>query len=105
MISIGCENGPVVYRDGAFHKVPVELDYQRSGNQKGHPSSPIVLADHKVEKDPAGGIERPTEIALIDTRDATMKTVDLGSPYWFRSLDRGPNGGTARPWCSPTTAS
>lgn len=92
VISIGCENGPVVYRDGAFHKVPVEQEYQRSGNQKGHPSSPIVLADHKVEKDPAGGIERPTEIALIDTRDATMRTVDLGSPYWFRSLDRGPNG-------------
>ena len=92
MISLGCENGPVVYRDGAFHKVPVELDYQRSGNQKGHPSSPIVLADHKVEKDPAADIERPTEVALIDTRDHTMKTVDLGSPYWFRSLDRGPNG-------------
>ena len=92
VISIGCGNGPVVYRDGAFHKVPVQQEYQRSGNQKGHPSSPIVLADHKVEKDPAGGTERPTEIALIDTRDATMTTVDLGSPYWFRSLDRGPNG-------------
>lgn len=92
VISIGCENGPVVYRDGEFHKVAVGQEYQRSGNQKGHPSSPIVLADHKVEKDPAGGIERPTEIALIDTRDATMRTVDLGSPYWFRSLDRGPNG-------------
>ncbi len=92
VISLGCGNGSVIYRDGEFHKVAIEGDYQRSGNQKGHPDSPIVLADHKVEAEPAGGIERPTEIALIDTRDATMQTVDLGSPYWFRSLDRGPDG-------------
>ena len=92
VISLGCENGSVIYRDGEFHKVAIEGDYQRSGNQKGHPDSPIVLADHKVEAEPEGGIERPTEIALIDTRDATMQTVDLGSPYWFRSLDRGPDG-------------
>src|SRR5699024_8427131 len=92
VISLGCENGPVIYRDGEFHKVDVEGDYQRSGNQKGHPDSPIVLADHKVDPDPADGIERPTEIALIDTRDASMRTVDLGAEYWFRSLDRGPDG-------------
>ena len=92
VISLGCENGSVIYRDGEFHKVPSEGDYQRSGNQEGHEDSPIVLADHKVEADPDDGIERPTEIALIDTRDATMTTVDLGSEYWFRSLDRGPNG-------------
>ncbi len=92
VISLGCENGSVVYRDGAFHKVPIEGDYQRSGNQKGHEGSPIVLADHKVEAEPAGGIERPTQIALIDTRDATQRIVDLGSEYWFRSLDRGPDG-------------
>ncbi|WP_241237239.1 hypothetical protein [Brachybacterium saurashtrense] len=92
VISLGCENGSVIYRDGEFHKVAIEGDYQRSGNQKGTEDSPIVLADHKVEADPEGGIERPTEIALIDTRDATQQIVDLGSPYWFRSLDRGPNG-------------
>lgn len=92
VISLGCENGSVIYRDGELHKVEIEGDYQRSGNQKGHEDSPIVLADLKVEAEPAGGIERPTEIALIDTRDATQQVVDLGSPYWFRSLDRGPDG-------------
>lgn len=92
VISLGCENGSVIYRDGEFHKVAIDGDYQRSGNQMGHEDSPIVLADHKVEAEPAGGIERPTEIALIDTRDATQQLVDLGSPYWFRSLDRGPDG-------------
>ncbi|MGP5199408.1 hypothetical protein ACTXKN_09640 [Brachybacterium alimentarium] len=92
VISLGCENGAVIYRDGEFHKVDIEGDYERSGNQKGHEDSPIVLADRKVEADPEGGIERPTEIALIDTRDDTEQIVDLGSEYWFRSLDRGPDG-------------
>ena len=75
-----------------FHKVAVDGDYQRSGNQKGIEASPIVLADNKVEADPEGGTEHPTSVALIDTRDASMTTVDLGSTYWFRSLDRGPDG-------------
>lgn len=92
VISLGCENGAVIYRDGEFHKIAIDGDYQRSGNQKGHEDSPIVLADHKVEAEPEGGLERPTEIALIDTRDATQQIVELGSSYWFRSLDRGPNG-------------
>lgn len=92
VVTLGCENGTVIYRDSAFHKVAVDGDYQRSGNQAGHPDSPIVLADHKVDPGPEGGIERPTEIALIDTREATMLTVDLGAEYWFRSLDRGRDG-------------
>lgn len=92
VVSLGCENGPVVYRDGAFHKVSVPEAYQRSGNQKGSPVSPIVLTDYKVEEDPAGGTEHPTRIGLLDTSNDTMRTVDLGSPYWFRSLDRGENG-------------
>ncbi|MGP4975629.1 hypothetical protein [Brachybacterium tyrofermentans] len=92
VISLGCENGSVIYRDGEFHKVAIDGDFQRSGNQKGHEDSSIVLADHKVEADPEGGAEHPTEIALIDTSDNTQQIVDLGSEYWFRSLDRGPNG-------------
>ncbi len=90
VVSLGCENGPVIYRDGAFHKVPVEEQYQRSGNQFGNHGSPIVLADYKI--DPDAEQERPTRIGLIDTRAATMSTVELGSPYWFRSLARGADG-------------
>ena len=90
VVSLGCENGPVIYRDGAFHKVPVEEQYQRSGNQFGNHGSPIVLADYKT--DPEAEQERPTRIGLIDTRAASMTTVDLGSPYWFRSLARGADG-------------
>jgi outer membrane protein assembly factor BamB len=90
VVSLGCENGPVIYRDGAFSKVPVEEQYQRSGNQFGHHGSPIVLADYKT--DPDAEQERPTRIGLIDTHTGSMSTVDLGSPYWFRSLARGADG-------------
>ena len=92
VVVLGCEDGPVVYRDGEFHKVDVEPEYQRSGNLAGSEDSPIVLGDYKVEEDPEGGIERPTEIALIDSVNDSLKTVDLGSSYWFRSLARGPEG-------------
>ncbi|WP_255396093.1 hypothetical protein [Kocuria sp. CNJ-770] len=90
VISLGCENGPVVYRDGAFHKVAVQEDYQRSGNQFGSHGSPVVLADYKTDADAEQ--ERPTRIGLIDTRTDEIRTVDAGSAYWFRSLARGPEG-------------
>lgn len=91
----GCENGPVVYRDGAFHKVEVADAYARSGNLVGSDASPVVLADYKIVKPPKGSegvVERPTRVALIDSRTASLRLVDLGSPYWFRSLARGPKG-------------
>ncbi|WP_174522126.1 hypothetical protein [Arthrobacter luteolus] len=90
VISLGCENGPVIFRNGAFHKVPVAEAYQRSGNQAGSHASPIILADYK--SNPDAELERPTRIGLIDTRTNSMTTVDLGSPYWFRSLARGAAG-------------
>ncbi|GAB48040.1 hypothetical protein [Mobilicoccus pelagius] len=91
VVVMGCENGPVVFRDGTFHKVPVKGSYARTGNLAGHDRSPIVLGDHKVDKD-AEPVERPTRVSLVDTRTATAKLVDLGSAYWFRSLARGPRG-------------
>ena len=90
VVSLGCENGPVIYRDGAFHQVPVPEAYQRSGNQFGSHESPVVLVDYKT--DPDAEQERPTRIGLIDTVAGSMKTVELGSAYWFRSLARGAEG-------------
>ena len=41
---------------------------------------------------PTEAVERPTAIALIDTRTDELTTVDLGSSYWFRSLGRAEGG-------------
>ncbi len=87
-IVIGCEDGALVYRDGAFTKVDSEDDYGRIGNQAGTDTSPIVLGDYKT--DPDAELERPERVALIDTADASLELVDLPASYTFRSLGRGP---------------
>jgi len=89
-VVVGCEDGPLVLRDGAFHKVPVDDAYARSGNLAGSAVSAVVLGDYKVERD--AELERPQRVALIDTRTESMRLVDLGASYTFRSLARGPHG-------------
>lgn len=90
VVVLGCENGPVVWRGGSFHKVPVKDAYARSGNLAGSDDSPVVLGDYKVDKD--AETEHPTRVSLIDTRNDSVRLVELGSTYWFRSLARGPEG-------------
>ncbi len=89
-VVLGCEDGPLVLRDRTFHKVSVDDAYARSGNLAGHDESTVVLGDYKVEPD--AEIERPEQVALIDTDDLSLRLVDLGASYSFRSLARGPDG-------------
>ena len=56
----------------------------------GSENSPIVLGDNKTDED--ADLERPTSVTLIDTRDYTVKKVDLEDSYWFRSLGRTEDG-------------
>ncbi|XNY99842.1 hypothetical protein ACL90Y_08755 [Micrococcus luteus] len=92
VVVLGCENGPIVYRGGEFHKIDPGMEFQRSGNLVGDEDSSVVLGDYKVEEEPEEAVERTTKVALIDTETDEMKVVDLGSSYWFRSLARGPEG-------------
>jgi len=89
-VVIGCEDGAVVYAGGSIQKVAAPDAYGRIGNQAGSEASPIVLGDYK--SDPDAELERPTRISLIDTRDASLRLVDLPSSYTFRSLARGEDG-------------
>ena len=89
-ITFGCEDGMLVWRDGAFSKVDGPGEYSRMGNQRGSAVSPFAFADLKVEKDAEH--ERPEQVAVVDTRSGELETVDLGTSYWFRSLGRTPEG-------------
>jgi hypothetical protein len=89
-VVIGCENGVLIYRDGQIAKVTSPTEYGRIGNQAGSDTSPIVLGDYK--QDPDAELERPQQVSLIDTTTGTLKLVDLGTSYTFRSLARGPQG-------------
>ncbi|MFD8568422.1 zinc metallochaperone AztD [Streptomyces sp. NPDC059639] len=90
VVGLGCEDGVLLYKNGAFTKVDAPDDYARTGNQAGSDASPVLLGDYKTDAD--AELERPTRIALIDTRTTKMKLVDLGTSYSFRSLARGPHG-------------
>ncbi|MEU0955945.1 zinc metallochaperone AztD [Streptomyces niveus] len=89
-VVIGCEDGVLVYKDGAIKKVESPTEYGRIGNQAGSDESPVVLGDYKKDKD--AELERPEQVSLIDTRSAKMRLVDIGTSYTFRSLARGPHG-------------
>jgi hypothetical protein len=86
----GCEDGVLVVDGREIRKVTSPDPYGRIGNQAGHESSPYVLGDYKT--DPDAELERPTRVSLIDTRDATVRLVDLPASYTFRSLGRMPDG-------------
>lgn len=89
-VVIGCEDGALVTKGGVISKVTSPDTYGRIGNQAGSEESPYVLGDYK--SDPDADLERPTRVSIIDTRDASMKLVDLPASYTFRSLGRGDAG-------------
>ena len=93
VITVGCTDGALIYRDGTFTKVNnPENPYSRSGNQAGSADSQYVLADYKTDKD--AKLERPEKFAIIDTvaKKRTVYSLPQGVSYTFRSLGRGPQG-------------
>lgn len=89
-VVVGCQDGLLVYRDGAITKVQSPDAYGRIGNQAGDENSPVLLGDYKT--DPDAELERPTRVSLTDTATGELTLVDLGTSYTFRSLGRGPAG-------------
>lgn len=90
VVTLGCQDGALVVRDGAVLHVASPDAYGRMGNQSGSEASGVVLADYKV--DPDAELERPTRVALVDTDEARVALVALPSSYTFRSLGRGEGG-------------
>lgn len=89
-VVFGCEDGVLVYRDGAITHLPSPDAYGRIGNQAGSDASAVVLGDYKVDR--GAKLERPERVMLVDTETMALRPVDLGTSYSFRSLGRGPAG-------------
>ena len=88
--AFGCEDGVLLVDGERFRKVAAPDAYGRIGNQAGSAVSPYVLGDYKT--DPDAELERPTRVSVIDARDASLRLVDLGASYSFRSLGRTSQG-------------
>ncbi|KRF20561.1 hypothetical protein ASG90_18460 [Nocardioides sp. Soil797] len=90
VVVFGCEDGALVVDGRTITKAHSPDDFGRIGNQAASEESPIVLGDYKT--DPEAEVERPTRVALVDSRTAKIRLVDVEASYTFRSLARGPEG-------------
>lgn len=86
----GCEDGLLLVMRDEITKVDSPDGFGRIGNQAGSEASPFVLGDYK--SDPDAELERPTRVSITDTRDGSLRLVDLPASYSFRSLARGADG-------------
>lgn len=89
-VVFGCENGALLYVDGAFEKLAAPDEYGRMGNAYVSETSPLVVGDYKNDPDAEGYLL--SSVALIDTEARTLEVVDLPDDvrYTFRDVARGP---------------
>ncbi|GAA2188806.1 zinc metallochaperone AztD [Leucobacter alluvii] len=88
-VVFGCENGALLYQDGAFTKLDAPDAYGRMGNAFVSETSPIVVGDYKSDPDAEGYLLG--SVALIDTATQELQVVDLPENvrYTFRDVTRG----------------
>ncbi|GAA1941650.1 zinc metallochaperone AztD [Nocardioides hwasunensis] len=90
-VVFGCEDGALLFKDGAFEKLQAPDDYGRMGNAYVSETSPLVVGDYKTDPDAEGYLL--DQVALIDTEAATLEPVSLpkGVEYTWRGVVRGPD--------------
>lgn len=91
VVVFGCEDGALLYRDGAFEKLQAPDEFGRMGNAYVSESSPLVVGDYKTDPDAEGYLL--DQVALIDTEAGTLEPVALpeGVEYTWRGVVRGPD--------------
>ena len=88
IVAVGCEDGVLIWDGEEFEKIDSGEEYARTGNLFPAEGSSIFLGDYNLDEN--GG--EMTEVALVDADAGEISTVDVGSPYNFRNLARGPEG-------------
>lgn len=91
VVVLGCEDGALLYRDGAFEKLQAPDDFGRMGNAYVSEDSPVVVGDYKTDPDAEGYLL--SQVALVDTEAGTFEPVALpeGVQYTWRGVVRGPD--------------
>ncbi|NYE35340.1 hypothetical protein F4692_000444 [Nocardioides cavernae] len=90
-VVFGCEDGALLFRDGAFQKLQAPDEFGRMGNAYVAESSPLVVGDYNADPDAEGYLL--DTVALIDTEAGTLETAALpeGVEYTWRGVVRGPD--------------
>ena len=88
VVVFGCENGVLVYADGAFTKLASPDAFGRVGNMYVSEESPIAISDYKSDPDAEGYFL--SQVVLIDTDALTAEVVALpeGVEYTWRNIVR-----------------
>lgn len=91
VVMFGCENGVLLYRDGAFVKLPAPAAYGRTGNAYVTDTSAIAVGDYRADPDLEGYLL--SSLVFIDTAAQTSRVVPLpaGASYTWRGVDRDAN--------------
>ncbi|WP_456284225.1 zinc metallochaperone AztD [Microbacterium sp. JZ101] len=89
-VIFGCEDGALLFHDGAFEKFTAPDEYGRMGNAYVSETSPIVVGDYKSDPDAEGYLLNA--VTLIDTAAHTYEVVKLPDEvqYTYRDVVRGP---------------
>ncbi len=85
----GCQDGLLIYRDGAITKVTSPDPYGRIGNQAARRSPPWCSATTNPTRTPTWSVRHGV---ADEHRHRELRLVDLGTSYTFRSLGRGAFG-------------
>ena len=88
VVVFGCENGVLVYADGAFTKLASPDAFGRVGNMYVSEESPIAISDYKSDPDAEGYLL--SQVMLVDTAALTSQLVALpeGVEYTWRNIVR-----------------
>jgi hypothetical protein len=92
-VVFGCEDGVLLFSDGAFTKLDAPDEFGRTGNAYVTDSSPIAVGDYKTDPDAEGYLL--SELTLIDTRAQALSVVQLpeGVEYTWRGVGRDERDG------------
>ncbi|ALX66182.1 hypothetical protein [Microbacterium sp. XT11] len=93
VVVFGCENGMLVFDDGAFTKLDAPDEFGRTGNAYVTDSSAIAVGDYKSDPDQEGYLL--SALTLVDTAAPSLSVVELpaGVEYTWRGVGRDAHGG------------
>lgn len=88
VVMFGCEDGVLLFDDGAFTKLDATDEFGRTGNAYVTENSALAVGDYKSDPDQEGYLL--SQLTLIDTTAQTLEVVDLpeGMEYTWRGVGR-----------------
>ncbi|MBS0022796.1 hypothetical protein [Microbacterium paraoxydans] len=88
VVMFGCEDGVLLFRDGAFTKLDAPHEFGRTGNAYVTDTSAVAVGDYKTDPDQEGYFL--SQLVLVDTAADTLSVVELpdGVEYTWRGVGR-----------------